>query len=218
MYVMIDNYDSFVYNLAVYLRELGQEVVLVRNDRVRMEVLEEMYRKHELEGIIISPGPKSPKDCGASGDVVRRMAGRVPILGVCLGHQIIGHVFGADVKKGTRPMHGKVTEIEHDKRGLFKGLPARYEVTRYHSLVVCGDDLPGCLKVDARSPDGTIQAISHRKFPVYGVQFHPEAVLTQYGHELLKNFIEICENWWGKVEDENTGEGFRDICAVVCAV
>ena len=216
MYVMVDNYDSFVYNLAVYLRELGREVMLVRNDRVSIRMLELLHRECGLEGIIISPGPKSPLDCGASGEIVRGMAGRVPILGVCLGHQIIGHVFGASVKKGVRPMHGKVTEIRHNRKGLFQELPDTYEVTRYHSLIVCEEGLPDCLQVDARSSDGTIQAISHRTLPVYGVQFHPEAVLTQYGHELLRNFIKICEEWWK--EHENKGESFNDLCSAVRVV
>lgn len=216
MYVMIDNYDSFVYNLAVYLQELGRDVMIIRNDRVSTELLERICGEERLEGIIISPGPKSPADCGASGEIARCMAGRVPILGVCLGHQIIGHVFGARVEKGPRPMHGKVTKIKHNRRGLFRELPSEYEVTRYHSLIVCEDGFPDCLEVDARALDGTIQAISHRQFPVYGVQFHPEAVLTQYGHELLHNFVKICEEWWE--EYENTGKSNRDLCTAGRAV
>ena len=204
MYLMIDNYDSFVYNLARYLEELGEKVKLVRNDRIVPEQVETMKKSGILEGIIISPGPKSPEDCGNCREIVKRMAGSVPILGVCLGHQIIGHVFGAHVHKGKRPMHGKVTEIRTNGEGLFRNLPQKYKVTRYHSLVVGEENFPAQLRVDARSADGVIMAVSHRKLPVYGVQFHPEAVLTEYGHELLGNFTEICRKWWSEYEDNGT--------------
>lgn len=195
MYVMIDNYDSFVHNLAVYFRELGQEIQVVRNDTVTVEELQNLYSSRKLEGIIISPGPKSPSDSGRSGEIISSMAGQIPILGVCLGHQIIGDAFGARVEKGRRPMHGKVTRIHHQESALFRRLPRSYQVTRYHSLVVSEQALPECLRVDARTDDGTVMAISHRELPVYGVQFHPEAVLTQYGYELLGNFIEVCRRW-----------------------
>lgn len=201
MYLMIDNYDSFVYNLACYLEELGKEVTLIRNDRINPDQVERMQKNENLEGIIISPGPKSPKDCGNCREIVKRMAGRVPLLGVCLGHQIIGHVFGASVHKGARPMHGKVTQIRTNGKGLFQNLPETYQVTRYHSLVVGEENFPEQLQVDARSADGVIMAVSHRSMPVYGVQFHPEAVLTEYGHELLDNFTKICEKWWGGYEN-----------------
>lgn len=204
MYLMIDNYDSFVYNLARYLEELGKEVELVRNDRVSLGKIETMLLSGVLEGIIISPGPKSPRDCGKCKEIVEKMAGRVPILGVCLGHQIIGHVFGARVEKGIRPMHGKVTPIHHSGTGIFRGLPECYEVTRYHSLVVKEEEFPRELQIDARSEDGVIMGISHREMPVYGVQFHPEAVLTQYGHELLNNFTKICGEWWRTYENEDS--------------
>lgn len=195
MYVMIDNYDSFVHNLAVYFQELGQEIQVVRNDAVTVEELQNLYSSRQLEGIIISPGPKSPGDSGRSGEIIISMAGQIPILGVCLGHQIIGDAFGARVEKGRRPMHGKVTRIHHQESALFRRLPRSYQVTRYHSLVVSEQGLPECLRVDARTDDGTVMAISHRELPVYGVQFHPEAVLTQYGYELLGNFIEVCRRW-----------------------
>ena len=199
MLVMIDNYDSFVYNLAAYFQELGQEIRVVRNDRVSVEDLAEMKK---LEGLVISPGPGRPEDGGVSQEAVRHFTGRIPILGVCLGHQIIGHAFGAGVVRGSRPMHGKVTRICHRGDGLFKGLPESYPVTRYHSLIVERSTVPGQLRVDALSEDGAVMALSHREYPLYGIQFHPEAVLTEYGHELLENFIRICREWrkgsWGQ--------------------
>lgn len=204
MYLMIDNYDSFVYNLARYLEELGEEVRLVRNDRITPEQVKTMYLTGALEGIILSPGPKSPADCGNCCQILEAMAGLVPVLGVCLGHQIIGHVYGAVVKKGTKPMHGKVTVINNSRKGLFHRLPGQYQVTRYHSLVVSGEQFPKELQIDARSEDGVIMALSHRALPVYGVQFHPEAVLTEYGHELMKNYVEICRKWWNHEEDKDT--------------
>ncbi len=198
MYVMIDNYDSFVYNLAIYFEELGRQVEVIRNDVITPEYLENRMAEGKLEGIIISPGPKGPWDCGRCREIVEQFAGKVPILGVCLGHQIIGYVYGAKVQKGTRPMHGKVTKLHHRGENLFAGLPEDYNVTRYHSLVVQEDSLPPQLQVDARTEDGVVMAVSHRTLPVYGVQFHPEAVLTQYGHELLENFCRICEQFPAK--------------------
>lgn len=195
MYIMIDNYDSFVHNLAVYLEELGQEVQLIRNDCVDLEALQALERQQKLDGILLSPGPKSPEDCGQCLKVLEVMAGRVPILGICLGHQIIGHAWNARIQKGKRPMHGKVTGIVNNQKRLFKGLPSAFKVTRYHSLVVEDTGLPECLTVDARADDGAIMAISHRSLPVYGIQFHPEAVLTEYGHALLNNYIGLCREW-----------------------
>lgn len=184
MYLMIDNYDSFVYNLKAYFEELGIEILVKRSDEITIEEIEEM----QPEGLIISPGPKRPWDAQLSVDAVRRFKGRIPILGVCLGHQIIGHTAGAVVEKGARPMHGKVTEITNSGRGLFRNLPDKFRVTRYHSLVVRRDSLPEEYQIDAVAEDGAVMAISHKELPVYGVQFHPEAVLTEYGHELLNNF------------------------------
>ena len=192
MYIMIDNYDSFVYNLCAYFEELGQKLTVVRNDRLNLDAL---AAEKNLEGIIISPGPRNPEDCGQSSAVVKRFYKTVPILGVCLGHQIIGYSFGADVVKGKKPMHGKITPITHNGTGLFKGLNPIYPVTRYHSLVVDEATLPQTLKVDARSEDGAVMALSHKDYPVYGVQFHPEAILTRHGHSLLKNFTAICDAW-----------------------
>lgn len=208
MYLMIDNYDSFVYNLAKYLEELGETVFLVRNDKITAEDTDTLLASGKLEGIILSPGPKNPKDCGNCRDILLKMAGKVPVLGVCLGHQIIGHVFGAAVRKGDRPMHGKVTRIATDGVGLFENLPRQYEVTRYHSLIVDDENFPRELQVNARSEDGVIMAISHRQMPVYGVQFHPEAVLTEYGHELLANYTKICRKWWSIHENTNTQTAF----------
>lgn len=195
MYLMIDNYDSFVYNLACYLEECGEKVMLIRNDKISISEIEKLLSNGCLEGLILSPGPKSPKDCGNCKEILEKTAGKVPVLGVCLGHQIIGHVFGASIQKGVKPMHGKVTEIRNNQAGLFEGLPKSYSVTRYHSLIVSDYDFPGCLKIDALSKDGVIMALHHKSFPIYGVQFHPEAVLTEYGHELLKNFTKICKKW-----------------------
>lgn len=203
MYLMIDNYDSFVCNLVRYFQELGEQVKMVRNDKITPEKAETMVRMGLLEGLILSPGPKSPEDCGNCREIVERLAGQVPILGICLGHQIIGHVYGAKVQKGVRPMHGKVTRILSDGTGLLEGLPGRFQVTRYHSLVISQEGFPEELQVDAWAEDGAIMAIHHRKLPIYGVQFHPEAVLTEYGHELLENYVKICRNWWRKNEDND---------------
>lgn len=197
MYLMIDNYDSFVYNLKAYLDELNEDVKVIRNDKITIKQISEMKN---LRGIIISPGPKSPKDSGICVEVVKKFSGKIPILGVCLGHQIIGYEFGAVIEKGQKPMHGKVTNIFHNKSNLFRNLENPYEVTRYHSLVINEDTLPEELVVDARSEDNAVMAVSHKKYPVYGVQFHPEAVMTQYGHELLQNFINLSEEWWKKHE------------------
>ncbi len=191
MYFMVDNYDSFVYNLSAYMRELGQEVLVRRADEI---MLSEIYAL-QPQGIILSPGPKRPEDAVESHRVLQEFQNKVPILGVCLGHQTLGQAFGGKVCKGSRPMHGKVTKIRHDGTGLFAGLPAVYEVTRYHSLIVSKEGFPSCLRVSAWSEEGVIMGLEHREMPVYGVQFHPEAVLTQYGHELLMNFHKICEQW-----------------------
>lgn len=204
MYLMIDNYDSFVHNLACYFKECEQHIEVVRNDKITLERIQELMERKVLEGIIISPGPKSPADCGVCKDVVRDMAGKIPILGVCLGHQIIGHVFGAVIQKGIRPMHGKVTRIFNNQKNLFLHMPQDYRVTRYHSLVISENEFPRELEIDARGEDGVVMGIHHRKYPVYGVQFHPEAVLTEYGHQLIKNFIEICKGWNKTNDDQDS--------------
>ena len=191
MYLMIDNYDSFVYNLKAYFEELGREILVRRSDHVNLDEIDAM----EPEGIILSPGPKRPWDAEVCMQTVKRFQGRIPILGVCLGHQVLGHCCGATVEKGNRPMHGKVTRIHNNGTGLFAGMPETFKVTRYHSLIVRENSIPEEYQVDAVSEDGAVMGISHKNMPLYGVQFHPEAVLTEYGHELLENFCHIAEKY-----------------------
>lgn len=193
--VVIDNFDSFVFNLAMYFRELDAPVRVIRSNAIPFGELDELVARERVDGIVISPGPKSPSECAPCVEAVRRYGSQVPILGVCLGHQVIAHAFGGRVKRARRPMHGKVTPITTDGTGLFRGLPRRFNVTRYHSLAVEACTLPERLRVNAFSSDGAVMAISHRSKPVYGVQFHPEAVLTEQGHEVLSNFLSICEGW-----------------------
>ena len=189
MYLMIDNYDSFVYNLKAYLQELGRDILVRRSDELTLDDIQSM----QPHGIILSPGPKRPWDAQLCVDTVRRFGGKVPLLGVCLGHQVLGHCAGAVVEKGARPMHGKVTRVRHNGTGLFAGLPREFNVTRYHSLVVRQDTLPEDYQVDCVAEDGAVMGLSHRTLPLFGVQFHPEAVLTEYGHELLENFCRMAE-------------------------
>lgn len=189
MYLMIDNYDSFVYNLKAYLQELGRDILVRRSDELTLDDIQAM----QPQGIILSPGPKRPWDAQLCVDAVRRFGGKVPLLGVCLGHQVLGHCAGAVVEKGVRPMHGKVTLARHNGTGLFAGLPREFNVTRYHSLVVRQDTLPEDYQVDCVAEDGAVMGLSHRTLPLFGVQFHPEAVLTEYGHELLENFCRMAE-------------------------
>lgn len=189
MYLMIDNYDSFVYNLKAYLQELGRDILVRRSDELTLDDIQAM----QPQGIILSPGPKRPWDAQLCVDTVRRFGGKVPLLGVCLGHQVLGHCAGAVVEKGARPMHGKVTRVRHNGTGLFAGLPREFNVTRYHSLVVRQDTLPEDYQVDCVAEDGAVMGLSHRNLPLFGVQFHPEAVLTEYGHELLENFCRMAE-------------------------
>lgn len=190
MIVVIDNYDSFTYNLVQYLGELGAEPRVFRNDRITMEALEELQPSH----IVISPGPGTPeRDAGISNSVIRHFHGRVPILGVCLGHQCIAHVFGGTVGRAPRLMHGKVSRIIHQGGQLFAGIPTSFEATRYHSLIV-KDPLPTELQVTARTEEGEIMALCHRHAPTFGVQFHPESILTSHGKRILKNFLGISQN------------------------
>lgn len=193
MYLMIDNYDSFVYNLVSYFRECGCDISVVRNDALSVRTVSDLLDSGDLEGLIVSPGPGKPSEYTGCMDILEAAEGRVPVLGVCLGHQMIAYRHGASVVKGSRPMHGKVTPLTNVGRGLFEGLPERFSVTRYHSLTVSEEGFPDCLRVDARSEDGAVMAISHRESPVFGVQFHPEAVLTEYGHDIIANFVRICE-------------------------
>jgi len=185
--LVLDNYDSFVHNLARYFRELGEECEVVRNDALTTAGILARRPSH----LVISPGPCTPDQAGASLDAVRHLAGALPILGVCLGHQCIAQAYGGRVVRAGRPMHGKTSRIHHDGSGLFAGLPDPLTVTRYHSLAVERGSLPGCLEATALSEDGEIMALRHRALPVMGVQFHPEAVLTESGHALLANFLAL---------------------------
>jgi anthranilate synthase/aminodeoxychorismate synthase-like glutamine amidotransferase len=185
MLLLIDNYDSFTYNLYQYLGELGAEVEVVRNDAVTLDEIEQM----PPERIIISPGPGNPDDAGISKDVIRRFGGRMPILGVCLGHQCIGEVYGGVVEGAGEILHGKVSKVTHDGRGVFAGLPSPIEATRYHSLAIRPDSVPDVLEVTARSESGVIMGVRHRELPVEGVQFHPESILTVDGKAILRNFL-----------------------------
>ena len=185
MLLLIDNYDSFTYNLYQYLGELGATVEVVRNDAVTLEDIEEIAP----ERIIISPGPGDPDDAGISKDVIRRFAGRMPIFGVCLGHQCIGEVFGGVVAGAGEILHGKVSRITHDGKGVFAGLSSPIEATRYHSLAIVPDTVPEVLEISARSEGGIIMGVRHRTLPIEGVQFHPESILTPDGHAILRNFL-----------------------------
>jgi anthranilate synthase component 2 len=188
MLLLIDNYDSFTFNLAQYLGELGADVVVRRNDQIALDEIERLAP----ERIVISPGPGRPEDAGISVDVIRRFGPRVPVLGVCLGHQAIGHAFGGRVVRAPRLMHGKASVVEHDGRGLFQGMTGTLEAARYHSLVVSEDGWPAELEVAARAVDDrTVMALRHRALPVHGVQFHPESVLTSDGRRLLRSFLDM---------------------------
>ena len=185
MLLMIDNYDSFTYNLVQYLGELGQEVVVRRNDEITLEGIAALAPAY----IVISPGPCTPNEAGVSVPLIRRFAGQVPILGVCLGHQSIGQAFGGKIVHAKRLMHGKTSRIHHTDAGVFRGLPNPFEATRYHSLVIERASLPECLQVTAHTDDQEIMGVRHKTLPVEGVQFHPESILTQHGHDLLRNFL-----------------------------
>ena len=186
MILMIDNYDSFTFNLVQYFGELGAEVKVVRNDEIALEDIERL----RPAGMVISPGPCTPNEAGISLAAIGRFAGKMPILGVCLGHQAIGQAFGGAVVKARRVMHGKVSSVRHDGKGVFAGLPEGFAATRYHSLAVERASLPACLEVTAQSEDGEIMGLRHRTLAVEGVQFHPEALLTEHGHLMLKNFMQ----------------------------
>jgi anthranilate synthase/aminodeoxychorismate synthase-like glutamine amidotransferase len=185
MILVIDNYDSFVYNLARYVRELGEDAIVRRHDATTLEEIDGIGPSH----IIISPGPCSPGEAGISTDVVRRFGPTIPILGVCLGHQCIGAAYGAGIVRAGRPMHGKASHIHHDGRGIFAGVPNPFAAARYHSLAISRTNLPAELRVTASAEDGEIMAVEHTRHPVIGVQFHPESVLTEYGYVLLDRFL-----------------------------
>jgi anthranilate synthase/aminodeoxychorismate synthase-like glutamine amidotransferase len=185
MILVLDNYDSFTYNLVQYLGELGATMRVARNDKITVEEIERL----EPEGIVISPGPGNPDGAGISLALIRRFHETTPILGVCLGHQAIGRAFGGTVSRARKQMHGKTSRIHHDGRGVFAALPQDFEATRYHSLVVLDQGFPALLEVSARAEDGEIMGLRHRRFPVEGVQFHPESILTGQGKALLRNFL-----------------------------
>ncbi len=183
--LLIDNYDSFTYNLAQYLGELGCELLVRRNDEITVDQAKELAPSH----VVISPGPGNPMQAGISNELIRALAGTVPILGVCLGHQCIGHVFGGKVDLAPRMVHGKVSKIYHDGKRIFRTLPNPFEATRYHSLVVLEEGLPAELEITAHTAEGEVMGLRHRKYPVEGVQFHPESILTKPGKTLLQNFL-----------------------------
>ena len=186
---MIDNYDSFVYNLVRYFKELEEEVEVFRNNKISLEEIEE----GNYQGIVISPGPKTPEESGICLDIIDRFKGKIPILGICLGHQCIGYSFGGIVAKGREPVHGKISYINHNNRGVFKDVKNPLRVTRYHSLIISKNGLPKELEILAETEDEVIMGIKHREYPIYGVQFHPEAELTEDGHKILFNFINECK-------------------------
>lgn len=191
MYIVIDNYDSFTYNLVHFLGELGAEMAVWRNDAITPQaVIDEAP-----EGIVISPGPCDPDKAGICLELVEKAAGKIPMLGVCLGFQTIGQVFGAKVQRAPRMMHGKVSRISHDGQALFEGLESPFTATRYHSLMLASDSIPDCLEVTARSDDDQlVMGIRHKTHPLYGVQFHPESIASEFGHDLLRNFLRLSQN------------------------
>ena len=194
MILIIDNYDSFVYNLAQYLGELGCEPAVYRNDQITAAEVERLSPSH----IIISPGPCTPLEAGISNDIIRHFAGRIPILGVCLGHQCIGYVYGGQIVSATTPTHGKTSLIYHDGRTVYQGLPNPFEAGRYHSLVIERDTFPSILELTATTSDGMVIGVRHREYVVEGVQFHPESIMTDVGHDVLKNFLKFVQPRWAK--------------------
>ena len=187
MVLLIDNYDSFVHNLARYVRELGHATDVRRNDAITLDEIGALAPSH----IVVSPGPCTPREAGISNDVIVAFGSRVPILGVCLGHQCLGAALGGRVVRAPRPRHGKTSPIHHTGEGIFAGLPSPFPATRYHSLLVAREGLPDCLEVVATTPEDEIMALKHRDQPLWGVQFHPESVLTEHGHALLRNFLSL---------------------------
>ena len=187
MLLLIDNYDSFTYNLYQYLAELGEQVEVFRNDQISVEDCLSMAPDH----VVISPGPCSPKEAGISVDLIHAFEGKAPLLGVCLGHQCIGEAYGGVVSQAGEIMHGKTSMIAHDGKGVFEGLPDPFEAIRYHSLAIAPDTVPDVLEVSARSESGVIMGVRHRTLPIEGVQFHPESIMTQHGHAMLRNFLKM---------------------------
>ena len=187
---MIDNYDSFTYNLVQYLQQMGREVAVYRNDEITVAEIENM----DVEAIFLSPGPCSPKEAGVTVEIVRRFHQTIPIMGVCLGHQAIGYAFGGDVVRADRVMHGKSSPISNDGRTIFQGLPDPFTAGRYHSLIVKRDTLPACLEVTAETEEGEIMGLRHREYPVEGIQFHPESILTPQGKRIIRNFLNLVDS------------------------
>ncbi|WP_232699097.1 aminodeoxychorismate/anthranilate synthase component II [Brevibacillus daliensis] len=185
MIIMIDNYDSFTYNLVQFVGELGQELRVFRNDKISLDEIEQMNPDY----IMISPGPCTPNEAGISMNVIRYFAGKIPILGVCLGHQSIGQVFGGNIIRADRLMHGKTSEIIHDGKTIFSGIPSPFKAARYHSLIIDETTIPRELEITARTAEGEIMAVRHRKLPIEGVQFHPESIITEHGKQMLHNFL-----------------------------
>jgi anthranilate synthase/aminodeoxychorismate synthase-like glutamine amidotransferase len=191
MLLVIDNYDSFTYNLVQYLGELGQEIMVSRNDKITLQEIEKL----KPNMIAISPGPCTPKEAGISVDLIKEFTGRIPILGVCLGHQSIGYAFGGEIVHAKKLMHGKTSMIHHDGKTIFKNLPNPFEATRYHSLVIEKESIPDELEISAETNDGEIMGVRHREYIIEGVQFHPESILTKAGKDLLRNFLELSGNY-----------------------
>jgi anthranilate synthase/aminodeoxychorismate synthase-like glutamine amidotransferase len=194
MLLIIDNYDSFTYNLVQYFGELGAEPVVKRNDEITVAEIEAL----KPEAVVISPGPCTPKEAGISNDVIREIGPALPVLGVCLGHQCIGHVYGGNVVRAARLMHGKTSPILHDNTGVFADLPSPFDATRYHSLIIDPPSMPDVLTVNACTAEGEIMGVHHKEFPIHGVQFHPESILTRHGKDLLKNFLKMARIYHGK--------------------
>lgn len=188
--LMVDNYDSFTYNIVQYFGELGADVTVVRNDETTVAEVEALMAREGIERLVISPGPCSPNEAGISVAAIKHFAGKMPILGVCLGHQSIGAAFGGDIIRAGQQMHGKTSVIHTDQKGVFADLPEEFTVNRYHSLVIDKNTLPDCLEITATSEDGEIQGVRHKTLAIEGVQFHPESILTEHGHAMLKNFLD----------------------------
>ncbi len=199
MFLLLDNYDSFTYNLLHYLGELGTEVEVRRNDAISADEALAMG----AEGLVISPGPCDPDKAGICLEVVKKAPATLPILGVCLGHQCIGQAFGGKIILAPKPMHGKISEITHTGKGVLAGIPSPFKATRYHSLTIERESLPDCLEITAESDDGVIQGIAHRELPLHGVQFHPESIASEHGHQLIQNFLDIAK---GNPRDNKGGE------------
>jgi anthranilate synthase component 2 len=192
--ILIDNYDSFTWNLVHYLGELGAEVAVYRNDQISADAV----LAQRPDAIVLSPGPCTPNEAGICLDIIARADGKVPLLGVCLGHQSIGQAYGGDVIRAPLPIHGKLAKVSHTGKGIFRGINGDFAATRYHSLVVKRETMPAALEITAQTDDGLVMALQHRTAPVHGVQFHPESILSEHGHLMLRNFLELAQEWNAK--------------------